>query len=162
MGSCYIAQGAQLGALWWPRNVGCGLGGREVHIYMHLIHAVVQQKLIQHCKAIVFQLKIKSKFKKERSQGSLWGGQWDHGSLVRSRKRQRPHQASVGSGAAFILNVDVLLIMEFFFNFVYNELLTYYLSWLLTYFALPKFNYRWVSHLPHSSIIPGKGPGTYK
>ena len=43
--SCCIAQGAQLGAMWWPR----GLGGREaqeggVYVYLWLIHDVVQQK----------------------------------------------------------------------------------------------------------------------
>ena len=31
MGTCCIAQGAELGALWWPRWVGWGGGGgREV------------------------------------------------------------------------------------------------------------------------------------
>ena len=43
--SCCIVQGAQLGALWWPR----GLGGREaqeggVYVYLWLIHDVEQQK----------------------------------------------------------------------------------------------------------------------
>ena len=36
VGSCCTAQGAQLGALWGPRGVGCG-GGREAqkggHVY---------------------------------------------------------------------------------------------------------------------------------
>ena len=49
-------------------------GGEEregIHIHIKLIHAVVQQKLTQHCKAVIFQFKIKSKFERERSQGSL-------------------------------------------------------------------------------------------
>ena len=29
MGTCYKAQGAQLGALWWPRGVDWGWSGRE-------------------------------------------------------------------------------------------------------------------------------------
>ena len=29
MGSCCITQGAQPGALWWPKRVGLGEGGRE-------------------------------------------------------------------------------------------------------------------------------------
>ena len=34
--SCCMAQGAQLGALWWPRWVGWGNGGvRERHMYTH-------------------------------------------------------------------------------------------------------------------------------
>ena len=73
-------------------------------MYTQLIHAAVQQKVTQPCKAINFQLKIKSKFKREKPGLSL-----------RRAVRIDPHQASVGSGAAFILNVDVLLIMEFFF-----------------------------------------------
>ena len=55
----------------WRGRVGTSLKREGIVIHIKLIHAVVQQKLTQHCKAIVFQLKIKSKFKKERSQGSL-------------------------------------------------------------------------------------------
>ena len=45
------------------RGWGEESGGREaqeggVDIYMELIHVVVQQKLTQHCKAIILQLKI--------------------------------------------------------------------------------------------------------
>ena len=40
-----------------------GWGGREVqeggvNVYLWLVHTVVYQKSIQHCKAIIFQLKI--------------------------------------------------------------------------------------------------------
>ena len=45
--------------------MGGGVGGRlkrkEIYVYLWLIHVVVQQKLAQHCKAIVLQLKIKFK-----------------------------------------------------------------------------------------------------
>ena len=40
MGSSCIAQGAQLGALWCPRGVGWGIGGRlkreGIYIYIHI------------------------------------------------------------------------------------------------------------------------------
>ena len=40
-----------------------GMGGRltreGTRVYIQLIHTVVQQKLTQHCKAIIFQLKKK-------------------------------------------------------------------------------------------------------
>ena len=39
MGTSYIAQGAKLGALWWPRWVGWGWGGcedQEGGIYVHI------------------------------------------------------------------------------------------------------------------------------
>ena len=32
-----------------------------IHIYLQLIHIVVQQKLTQHCKAIILQSKLKKK-----------------------------------------------------------------------------------------------------
>ena len=40
-------------------NVGMGrrLGGRGTCVYKWLIHSAVQQKLTQHCKAIILQLK---------------------------------------------------------------------------------------------------------
>ena len=51
------------------------LGGwfkREgTYVYLWLIHAVVRQKPIQHCKAIILQ--IKKKRKKSRRQGSKEG-----------------------------------------------------------------------------------------
>ena len=47
--------------------MGGGVGGRlkrkEIYVYLWLIHVVVQQKLAQHCKAIVLQLKKKKKNK---------------------------------------------------------------------------------------------------
>ena len=47
--------------LWQPRAAGRGV--REVHeggtrVYLWLIHVDVQQKLTQHCKATILQLKI--------------------------------------------------------------------------------------------------------
>ena len=42
-----------------------GVGGRlqreGIYVYIELIHFVVQQKLTQHCKAIILQLKKKKK-----------------------------------------------------------------------------------------------------
>ena len=43
----------------WDRG---GMGRRSkregIYVYVQLIHAVVQQKLTQHCKALILQLKI--------------------------------------------------------------------------------------------------------
>jgi len=54
VGSCCIAQGALLCALWWPTGQGCR-GGRskreELYVNIELIHFLVQQKLTQHYKA---------------------------------------------------------------------------------------------------------------
>ena len=60
-------QGAQLGALWYPRGVWCGwVGGRfkreGIYVYIQLIHVVVQQKPTQHCKTIMLQFKKRSTF----------------------------------------------------------------------------------------------------
>ena len=57
-----MAQGAQLAALWWPRWMGwVWVGGgpkREgIYVYIELIHFVGQQKLTQHCKITLPQLK---------------------------------------------------------------------------------------------------------
>ena len=38
-------------------EVGRRLKGRGICVYIWLIHDVVQKKLTQHCKAIIFQLK---------------------------------------------------------------------------------------------------------
>ena len=49
----------------YPREIHrMGVGGRlkrEV-IYVCLIHVVMQQKLTQHCKLIIFQLEVKEKY----------------------------------------------------------------------------------------------------
>ena len=65
VGSCYITQGAQPSALGQPRGVewsGWGLGGRfkrkRTCVYLWLMHFVAWQKPIQHCIAIILQLKI--------------------------------------------------------------------------------------------------------
>ena len=41
-------------------------GGGEIYLYLYLIHLVAQQKLTQHCKAIIRQLK--NKFKKRLNE----------------------------------------------------------------------------------------------
>ena len=44
---------------------GGGVGGRSqregIYVYIQLIHFVVQQKITQHCKATISQLKKKKK-----------------------------------------------------------------------------------------------------
>ena len=64
-----MTQGAQPSALWQPRGVKCGGGGRfkreETCVYLWLIHVAIWQKPIQHCKAIILQLKINN-FKKKK------------------------------------------------------------------------------------------------
>lgn len=49
---------AQFGALWWPKGVEGGVGGRSrregIYVYLELIYFIAQQKLIQHCRAIIF------------------------------------------------------------------------------------------------------------
>ena len=42
---------------WDVRGSGRGLKREGIYIYLELIHVVVQQKLTQHCKAIILQLK---------------------------------------------------------------------------------------------------------
>ena len=47
-------------ALWWPRGVRCrGAGERSqregMYVYTWQMHFIVQQKLTQHCEAIIFQ-----------------------------------------------------------------------------------------------------------
>ena len=40
-----------------------GVGGKfkreGIYVYLYLIHVLIQQRQIQHCKAIILQLKIK-------------------------------------------------------------------------------------------------------
>ena len=52
------------------RGSGRGLKREGIYIYLELIHVVVQQKLTQHCKAIIFQLKHKFFLKKEGSRSN--------------------------------------------------------------------------------------------
>lgn len=72
MGSCCVAQGAQLGSLWWPRGCRGEVGGRlkreGLCVCMLLIHVVVQQKPIQYYTAVILQLKHKFKNKKKTSE----------------------------------------------------------------------------------------------
>ena len=66
-GRCSIAQGVQLGILWWPNRVGWGFGKRETQKGRECIHihVAVRQKLTQHCKALSLNLK---KWKKEEER----------------------------------------------------------------------------------------------
>ena len=73
VGSCYIAQAAQLGALcssvlcedlegWDWGRVG-GRSKREgLYVYIQLIHLVIKQKLMQHYRVIILQFKKIRKF----------------------------------------------------------------------------------------------------
>ena len=44
---------------------------REVYVYLQLTHAIVQQKLTQHYKVIIFQLKNKVKKKRIKELQSV-------------------------------------------------------------------------------------------
>ena len=68
VGSCCIAQRAQLQALWWPNRwegwqgkvrVGRRSKREEIYENIWLIHFFVQQKLTGHCKVIILQLEKK-------------------------------------------------------------------------------------------------------
>ena len=48
---------------WDARCWGGRLTREEIYVYLYLIHIVVQQKLTQHCKAIILQSKLKKKKK---------------------------------------------------------------------------------------------------
>ena len=70
MGSCWIAQGDQLVLCADQRCEMEIMGGRfkreQIHVYLWLIDDVVQQKLAQHCKAIIFQYKIYMHLKRKK------------------------------------------------------------------------------------------------
>ena len=68
-GTCCTAQRAQLSAPRWPSRVGGSAEREGIHVYIEMIHFVVQQKLTQHCKAIILQLKKKNPV---RQVVSLW------------------------------------------------------------------------------------------
>ena len=65
--SCYITQGAKLGALWWPRRVGWGEkreGQKEGDIYIAMSGShCCMAETTWCCKAIFLQLK--NKFRKD-------------------------------------------------------------------------------------------------
>lgn len=42
--------------------------GGGIYVYLYLIHVVTQQKLSQHCKVIILQLKVKSKMNTLKSK----------------------------------------------------------------------------------------------
>ena len=58
-GRCWY-HGELSSALWQPRGVGWGLGGKlkteGAYVYLWLIHIVLWQKPTQHCKEITLQL----------------------------------------------------------------------------------------------------------
>ena len=62
VGCYYINQRAQSGVPWWPGGVDWGwwrrLKKEGTYIYLWLIQVIVWQKPIQHCKAIILQLKL--------------------------------------------------------------------------------------------------------
>ena len=51
-----IAQGTLFSALWWPKWEGNPKRG-YVYVHGYLVHFAVQQKLTQHGKTTIFQLK---------------------------------------------------------------------------------------------------------
>ena len=58
-----MTQEVQTGAPWQPKGAGWEeIGGRfereGIYVYFWLLHIVVQQKPIQHCKAMIVSLKI--------------------------------------------------------------------------------------------------------
>ena len=57
---------AQFSEGWDGDGVGRSLKRAEIHVYLRLIHIVVRQKPMQHCKGIIHQLKIIFKKKFER------------------------------------------------------------------------------------------------
>ena len=72
--------GSSLTVLQWPRGVGLdGVGGsfkrKGIQVHIGLIHAAVQQKLTQHCKAIIPQF-VKNNLKivkvKVKSLSCVW------------------------------------------------------------------------------------------
>ena len=76
MGSSFTAQGAQAvlslcdDIEGWDVERGERLIRKGVYVYIWLIHIAVQKKPTQHCKAIILQLKINKKEKKEITNDS--------------------------------------------------------------------------------------------
>ena len=60
-GSCCVAQGAQLSALWRPAGVGGELMREGRCVYVEQIHFAVQRKLRWRCKALYSNDKIKKR-----------------------------------------------------------------------------------------------------
>ena len=46
---------------WAAELVGVQVEKEGIYVYLWLIHAVVRQKLTQHCEAIILQLKVNKK-----------------------------------------------------------------------------------------------------
>ena len=65
-------------------EVGRRLKGRGICVYIWLIHDVVQKKLTQHCKAIIFQLKAHTHKKIIIKPSNL-----DHQATSSLRKKER-------------------------------------------------------------------------
>ena len=76
MGSSFTAQGAQAvlslcdDIEGWDVERGERLIRKGVYVYIWLIHIAVQKKPAQHCKALILQLKINKKEKKEITNDS--------------------------------------------------------------------------------------------
>jgi len=76
VGSSFTAQGAQAvlslcdDIEGWDVKRGERLIRKGVYVYIWLIHIAVQKKPTQHCKAIIIQLKINKKEKKEITNDS--------------------------------------------------------------------------------------------
>ena len=75
-----MEQGAQSSALWQPRGVGMGWGAggrfkREgTYVYLWLTPVDVWQETMQHCKAMILQLKINKLKKKKLKQSNVSNG----------------------------------------------------------------------------------------
>ena len=95
-----MAQGAQLGAPWWPRGVGWvgrNLKREGMHRYFWLLIQVVQQKPIPQCKAIILQLKIKANRRRWTSQ-PLGHRREEHS---RQRQQQVPKSCGITVSGVF-------------------------------------------------------------
>ena len=55
VGTSCMAQGAQLGAPWWPRGEGDPRGRGYMYTYSWFTSLYSRQRLMQHGKAIIFQ-----------------------------------------------------------------------------------------------------------
>ena len=55
-------------------GVGEGLKREGIYVYLKVIHVIVQQKLTQHCKAIILPLRHKLQKKKKKKEHQGGGG----------------------------------------------------------------------------------------
>ena len=78
----------------WNLGVGGRLKREGMYVSMWLIHVVVQQKLMQHCKAIIFQFK-----EKKKGSGLPFQG-WTHSGAVSERGSSGPVASALGPRTA--------------------------------------------------------------